>query len=391
LSGEYTVTGEPGGSGRILMRRASASSARALLDLSLNDMTGYFDERPRITGAFVDVGDRSARAAFRGSYEGKPLAGLIVADVHGGGSHIAVLYDEPGILPSSLDRLAASADRMLPAPAQPQPQWHTVQLPDGGSMRLPEGWRVTASNKGMVDVAGPEGAGAAFGINFPVNIPGSLPPQLQAHVMVAPYIEPAAAVVGLASELARLYSPPGVTPPGPPRIIEQLPVQMPEFPQGRGAFIHFESRANNVDGHAPYRTLALVITAPTGPMTWMYYFSQIQAPEPVFRRMLPTMMEIWKNWKVSDRVLRDRLDAALGNMREIGEMARASSQAREKAMDKVHADWVEYIQGTRYERDATTGEMRIQSLHDISEIVRKKNELEGFERYQEIPLRELNQ
>jgi len=396
LDSSYSVTAEPSGTGRILLRRpVQAASAQTLLQQTLEDLSRYFDGRPLVTGAFVDDRDPAVQAGFHTTYESQPISGLIVVNTAAaGGGYVAVLYDRSERLPGSLQHLAGMAGQMLPAPPTvQQPQdlvWHQVTLADGGSMRLPQGWQVTASNKGMVDIAGPEGAGVAFGIWLPINVPGSVPPELAGKLMVAPYMEPAAAVVELAPKITRLSGNSGSAPPSPPRIIEQMPIPAPELPQAQGAFVHFES-ANPGGGEAqPYHTLALVITAPTSSTSWMYYFSQVQAPKPIFSRMLPTMLEIWKSWRVSDQVLRERLDSAARNMREIGKIIQSTSQRREQVMENAHADWVEYIRGTRYEKDTLTGELRTQSLHDISQIVQEKNEAAGYERFQEIPLRDFN-
>jgi hypothetical protein len=167
-------------------------------------------------------------------------------------------------------------------------------------------------------------------------------------------------------------------------------VSLPQYGNGQAAFIHaaFDSIVNGQ--RQTSHLLALVITFRTSmPGRWYYYYSQVLAPELVFARALPTMLQIWRSWKISDEVLIDRMNSAIQSMREIRDIALNIAESRDRAMERAHYDWVEYIRGTRTEHDTKTGEQRDQPLYDITRIIEEKNRREAYERYEEVPLREL--
>ena len=137
-----------------------------------------------------------------------------------------------------------------------------------------------------------------------------------------------------------------------------------------------------------YEGLAVVICAPTGAGQWMYYYSQVTAPGEVFQRDLPTMLQIWKSWKVSDRTLRERMDKALAEMKEAGAMLRQSQESAERVRERANADFDEVIRGYRTVEDTLTGNRGETDLGAVHDTVQKLNEHAGYERYKEIPLRD---
>ncbi|MEJ2725227.1 MAG: hypothetical protein P8175_11415 [Deltaproteobacteria bacterium] len=57
----------------------------------------------------------------------------------------------------------------------------------------------------------------------------------------------------------------------------------------------------------------------------------------------------------------------------------------------MHDKWIEVIRGTRILEDSLTGDRRSVNLAWSKDIVRKLNDFEGYDRYREIPLWQLNQ
>jgi hypothetical protein len=235
----------------------------------------------------------------------------------------------------------------------------------------------------MMDAAGPDGASVSFGVWLPVYTPGQrLYPQ---GAFVASYSDPVTALIAIGRQTTARSGNPQT-----PRILGQQPVSLPQYGNGQAAFIHaaFDSIVNGQ--RQTSHLLALVITFRTSmPGRWYYYYSQVLAPEPVFARALPTMLQIWRSWKISDKVLIDRMNSAIQSMREIRDIALNVAESRDRAMERAHYDWVEYIRGTRTEHDTKTGEQRDQPLYDITRIIEEKNRREAYERYEEVPLREL--
>jgi len=57
----------------------------------------------------------------------------------------------------------------------------------------------------------------------------------------------------------------------------------------------------------------------------------------------------------------------------------------------MHDNWTEAFRGTRVVEDTRTGTRGDVNLGYSTEIVRRLNQQEGYERYRVIPLQELNQ
>lgn len=122
---------------------------------------------------------------------------------------------------------------------------------------------------------------------------------------------------------------------------------------------------------------------------WTFYSSSVSSPAESFERNIPTLLKIWQSWQVSGRVYQERLDAALGSMRETGQMIDQSYTRRQASNDAIHADWTEYMRDTTNVADVETGELYDAPLYDINRLVNGLNEATGYERYRHIPLRDL--
>jgi hypothetical protein len=87
-------------------------------------------------------------------------------------------------------------------------------------------------------------------------------------------------------------------------------------------------------------------------------------------------------------VVQERLDNALANLKQAGEIWRQATQNRQRSLDRSHADWTEAIRGTRTILDTRTGDRADVDLGYARDIVRALSEREPG-RYREVPLREL--
>jgi hypothetical protein len=63
---------------------------------------------------------------------------------------------------------------------------------------------------------------------------------------------------------------------------------------------------------------------------------------------------------------------------------------RSQHEDRGHASWREQHVGTRIVEDMATGTRTTQDLAHSADLVRRLNQQEGYERYREIPARDLN-
>jgi hypothetical protein len=196
----------------------------------------------------------------------------------------------------------------LPALAQQR-----IAFPDGsGSITLPAGWRLTSAQRAAAEAAGPNGEGVALGITMPIG-----PPQIAAPgVLAGPYMRPPQAFGFVAGQI------------GSP-VLAILDVQ-PSPPLTHGGEAAYLLADLNHLGR-PYRAFALVNTAPLQGGYWQYYLTMLLAPREVFSRSLPTMVEIWKSWGISQGEMNRRTDRALATIKETEAIMRGTIAERNRS------------------------------------------------------------
>lgn len=244
---------------------------------------------------------------------------------------------------------------LLVAGAAAAQGWRTVPLPDGsGQLRLPDGYRILAASQGGVDIVGAEGQMCSMGAAIPVITPqgaqGMFANQL---LFVAPYGDPATSLVRLFPIISRVTQMQGMPAIALVRIVEQTPAA---FPGGQAAFIHYEFDRGNGGRTVREEAVSLIITAPTGPTSWLFYCSNVSTPQERFAQDLPVLMQIWASWKVSDSVYQKRLIGAMQSMRDCNKIMRDTIARRQEVFDNANADWDEYIRGSRGVVNDVTGE-----------------------------------
>ena len=125
--------------------------------------------------------------------------------------------------------------------------------------------------------------------------------------------------------------------------------------------------------------------------TWLLYTSYAASRVESFAQNLPILIEIWKSARTAQWVVNEALESAMNSLRDAGEIWRRSTQNRERAEQRIHDKWTEVFRGTRIVEDTQTGRRGDVDLAWSRDFVRKLNEREGYGRYREIPLWQLNQ
>lgn len=380
-------------SGTLLIGSPPATgSATEALRATLGEMARRLDGPVTPLAAYRDRDDRMAQAVFAAQDRGEPMSGVVVSATAFAPGFLAVAYDRTDRLPRSRDALLAALAEHLPTgPTEGRPgvRWQTVPLPDGsGSIRIPEGWRVTSAHQGAVDVAGPGGEAMSLGIGYPVATPEAATNPVTGQLLdglVSPPLDPVTAVRSLFPRVAELLQRTNPTQPllSAVRILEVAALQ--SSVGGQAAFVLWEARV----GGRPYRAFSLVDCSPPASGYWMLYNSTLAAPAETFADAFPIMMEAWGGWRVDPAVFRRRLQQAYRTMQETHRLLSQTHEARNRALESSLADWTEAFRGTRVVEDRETGERRDFDIGWVDEQVEFLNERAGYERFRQIPLREL--
>jgi hypothetical protein len=265
-------------------------------------------------------------------------------------------------------------------PAARQIRWRDAQNLDGSAaLKIPDGWNVGSGQKGMVSCGGPEGA-ADLGLWVVVTTPEAQSQMWAKAPLIARYTNPAQVAVDLVPQFAAASNLPA---PQNVRILEQHPVP---YPNGQAAYLHWEF----LQAGKKIRGLTLVVLAPTGDGQFMYYWSGISAEAASFQENFDLLWQVWQSWKVSDREYQRRMNDALRNMREAFDLYRQANDNAQRVMENANAKWSEYIRGTRHVRDERDQRVREVPTYGLDRVVEDLNREEGWNRWQIIPVEELN-
>jgi hypothetical protein len=334
---------------------------------------------------------------FQATLRGSPVGGIAYAIVGGGTGTAGFVFDSPQAIGQSLPRLIQLAGGAGPAPP-PALNWRETPFPDGsGWMKLPEGWVITFSKEGMASAKGPHGW-IERGVWVPAKTRAAAA-QYSALVQAATgrpapwpgFVADPTDPVTVLQDLNRFFNAGSQRAGNPPvniiRIIEVAPVSpAPSYQQA--AYIDYEVEIGGKGG----RILKfLMLSSVTADGTWMPYFTYVASSFESFPQNLPILLEIWASARTAQHVIAEKLDQAVQSLKEIGEIYRQTSQNRERSQQRIHDKWTEVMRGTRIVEDSLTGERRDVDLGYSTEIVRRLNQGEGYDRYQEIPLWQLNQ
>jgi len=392
VPGYQFLTDPQGTGGHLVATRPGTGSATALLGQAFSEVAGFFQGRPQAVGGYRDIGDQRAEVVFRAMFRGSPVGGIAYAIVGGGTGTAGFVFDSPQTIRQSLPRLiqlAGGGPAAAPAPAL---NWREVMYPDGsGSMRLPDGWVITMSYKGMAAAKGPHGF-VESSIWTPV-LTRAAAAQYSAFLSTpirGPIMDPTDPVTALQGNTAHnntMSQARGVPPRNILRIIEVAPAPpVPGYTQS--VYIDYELEMGGVR----YRAIHLVMLGNiNADGTWVLYNPYVASPSESFAQNLPVLLEIWGSARTAQHVIQERLDNAMRSLREAGEIYRQTVQNRERSQQRMNDKWTEVFRGTRIVEDTLTGERRDVDLSWSRDVVRWLNEAEGTDRYREIPLWQLNQ
>lgn len=379
----FEVARPPAGGGEALFaRRAGAPSARALLFETLDALAPYFGERPRVTEALADGRDQAIEARIEAP--GAARAGVVLCYA-GPQGFAAIVHDRREDLARSLPELAQLLAPHLPQQAAPRPEplnWRVQQLEDGsGTIRTPDGWAVSTM-KTMVSGHGPQG-NVDLGISATVMTPEAAAQAWARPPLVAPYVDPERALVDLFPQIMGPVLPAARF----GRVVEKSPAQ---YPNGQAAWIRYQWIAPIDGAPTSIDTIALVVMAPVGGGSWMYYTSSVTTTTEKLGENLPVLLEIWRSWKISDHVFQERLNEAMKTMRETNEIMSRTAADRSHGHDVANAKWSEYWRGERTMRDERGMDRdREVPYQNLDKVIEERNRQEGWQRWRIVPQEEL--
>jgi hypothetical protein len=320
-----------------------------------------------------DVSGRAAHSAFRARAGGRDVSGLVLASVANGQATVAVIFDDAERAERTLPLLARDVERAVaPEGSAPQaPRLSLQSIPDGsGQVGVPEGWQITGGQNGAVDVVGPNQEWIALGAVYPFNEPSPYVPQ--GFGFTPPYAPPA---VALSRVLPEAYAQVlGGRHLGPVRIHEEM---LAAFAGGESSWILFDATWYGV----PYRFLAYVITMRSHAGIWTLSVSWVGAPVDAFAPALPTMLASWQSWRVSGRVLMERLEDAARSMRETSRILTESSRHRSEVFANASHDFSLYLRGEEPIRDTRDDEQHWVGTGWARGSVDALNRAAGYERW----------
>ncbi len=389
----YRLLTDPKVSGaHLFASRPGTGSATGLLSQALREVRVSFQWGPEAVGGFRDAEDRRAEVMFRAGLHGSPVGGIAYAIVGDGTGKSGFVFDSPQTIRRTLPRLMQLSGGKKAAIAPPALNWRDTPFPDGsGWMSLPDGWVITFAQKGMASAQGPHGV-IERGIWTPVYTRAAAAqlPSISGMPYSGPVFDPVDPVTALqehASYLNRVNQQQGLPTRRILRLVEAVPAPtVPGYSQA--AYIDYEYEMSG----RRYRCIQYAMLGNVSVAgTWIFYTTYIASPSETFPQNLPILLKIWGSSRTAQHVLQERIENAMQSLREAGEIFRQATGRQERAQQRIHDKWTEVIRGTRILEDSVTGDRRDVNLAWSTDIVRKLNDFEGYDRYREIPLWKLNQ
>lgn len=368
----------------------SALSAREALFETVNQLHKSQLDKISLYSAISDLNDLEIRALFGADSPMGPVRGMLIAAKSDKGFISACLFDSPANLVTTINPLIRSVSKHLPVlygenPSPPNIQWKQAMIPDGsGKLMLPSDWEIMGGHKGMVDAGGQDGSRVSLGIWAPVlaqdidpyyrQLPGG------GSLISAPYTDPVTA-------LQQVF--PQMIPNMPQKILRVYSSSPTPWPNGgQAAYCHFDWQLGEGGQAQTFTSFALVGVMP-GMGQWTFYISVASAPPALFARNLPMLLEIWKSWDVAGYVHQERLNNAMNDMKEIGNIINQSYNYRQRSQDRIAANWTEVIRDQTFLQDRELGSNYEVPLTSVQDWTRSLNEAAGYERYRHVPLRDI--
>jgi hypothetical protein len=387
----YQLRTDPGGTAMLLVVQRYENSATDAVARGLAEVAVGFDGRPIPLGGFRDAQDQRAEVGFRATLRRVPVSGIGFATLVGGVATIGFAFDGLQAAPASMVRLLQQVGYI--GTGAEALNWRVAQYPDGsGQMQLPDGWQITGAFKGMVEATGPHGS-VALRFHLPEVYTRATVAQMQsmgiptlAVQFMADPTDPVSAMVALEPQIdAHVRKFGGSGWPRTLRVVEVAPIPV-SHPLAQAGLIDHEAQGGGIRG----RCLSYVILSAVFSMgAWGYQHSFACSPVQSFAQNLPVLLQIWGSAQTAGHVIQEYWDNALNNLREAGEIRRQAQLGHSQTMARVHADRIEVIRGSRLVEDTATGQRVDANLAYVRDIVQGLNTREGWNRYREIPARDL--
>jgi len=378
VSGAVLVNSRPGSGGATLLMRQS-----------LGEVRPFFGQM-RLLGAFADKKyDQRLELLFAATAGHSTVQGLGIATTEPGRGTVVYAFDSPQTITQTLPVLLALAGHGGGQDPTRGLNWQVQYFPDGsGQMELPDGWQFTFANKGMVSAKGPQGQ-IERGVRSLVytRAAAAQMPRIGGmgyQGLVCDPTDPVTALQALTAYSNAFAQARGISPSNLLRVVEV--VSTPPVPgYAQAAFVDYEYET----GGARHRAIQYILLGNTNmDGTWVLYTTYVASRSDAFAQNLPVLVRIWGSARTSQHVIHERIEDAMRNFREAGEIWQRATQNRERSLERSHANWTEAMRGTRTILDTRTGDRADVDLGYASDIVRKLNEGEPG-RYREVPLREL--
>ncbi len=417
--------------------RKDAPSVEKAIELTLADAARYFGAKPVVKSAYQDAKTgRSGGATFTIDANGTALKGLISCEVGKPGTTVAVVViraDAPAgewerlVNPEAAPRHARRAERQegerdsessssdaAPKVANEPLERHVFE-DNTASIGLARGW-TTPSREAMkgVQIIGPEGQQMLIGVMASAQIPGSSLAGMPGS-FVARYSTPLEALRTLAPQFSRQSGQNG----GPVWKLDKLTQvsnQKPTMPNGRSSVLSYGVTERGRDGATKhYKVVAQVEISPISAQAFMISLTALRAPDAIFQRDLPVMLQMVQSLQSNDGEINRRSASNLAAQRDWFNNQQAGVRAQQAANDAQHEgywktqrdnaqknknweagqlaqartndNFSEAIRGVRTVEDTTTGERKSMNYLNVDKIVDDLNERDPG-RYKQIPLRD---
>lgn len=292
-----------------------------------------FDPTPSLQIVLADQDDRHAQALFTAAVQGQPVVGIGVVALSDSGGDVTVLYDNAVAFSTSFPRIQKALsqnggeDTVILSP---------LSLDDGGTIRIAQGWRVTAQGPGFAALAGPRGEFISLGSATPVYAHS---PELGGAVLRGPCCDPIESFVTLFPKLATADQRRGMPAQTLSRVVETKSDPAPNG--GSGALILSELRV----GGEEYNYFAAADALPGFADPWIFTVSGAMAPRPIFAPEFRSLMQIWNSYRAVHPRFGVNLylpDAVLG-MSATQAMLKPAATTRATADYNASAEWSELI------------------------------------------------
>lgn len=422
--------------------KAGVASVQDALADAVGDITPMFDARPVVIGAYEDAQThRTGGAMFTATLEGKPVRGMISAQIAEGndqiGAKVAVLYANADATAADIKALTApppianqqavanpQADAAPAAPAKPKSNEELAaamaavplkryDFPDGtGSIGVAEGWQINSQSALDCNyIQGPAGQHVAIGATFNPALPTARLAGMPG-VLVMPFDDPQPTLQRLIPILSQQSQAAGGPAMKLEKIFDTQPVP-PTRPGERGEILNYLITYTANGKSMQTRNNARVVCMPPNQADlWLLYIVEMSAPVESWDTDVVTMLAMMKsrfeNVAVCQQVDAQRQQAIIqqgeanrarlkamfdaGQARHAAQMASFDAynknwETNQNRVARGNDDFVELMRGTRTVVDTQTNTKWDNDLTNVDAVVNGLNAGQPG-RFVQVPFRD---